>query len=82
MTRWSDDSDGDHAYDPPVTLELVPLATARVGLRPGISLPNTPQGTRMIVEVTSFDIHNFVPVLPRAKSPRRDILLSSESQEC
>ena len=39
-----------------MTLELTPLATARVGLRPPVYLPGTPLGTRVLAEITSFDI--------------------------
>ena len=39
-----------------MTLELVPLATARVGLKPMTFLPGTPQGTRTVAELSSFDI--------------------------
>jgi hypothetical protein len=39
-----------------MTLELVPLATATVGLRPMVSLPSTPRGTRTVAEPSSFDI--------------------------
>lgn len=39
-----------------MTLELVPLATAVVRLRPIAHLPNTPRGTRVHAEIESFDI--------------------------
>jgi hypothetical protein len=39
-----------------MTLELVPLATGRVKVRPSVWLPNTPQGARGIYEITSFDV--------------------------
>jgi Protein of unknown function (DUF3237) len=39
-----------------MTLELVPLATGRVSVAPLISIPNTPMGTRIIGELTAFDL--------------------------
>ena len=36
-----------------MTIELVPLMTATINLREPIMLPNTPSGTRLIVEVAS-----------------------------
>jgi hypothetical protein len=36
-----------------VTIELVPLCTATINLREPFMLPNTPSGTRLIVEVAS-----------------------------
>jgi hypothetical protein len=36
-----------------MTIELVPLMTATINLREPIMLPNTPSGTRIIVEVAS-----------------------------
>jgi hypothetical protein len=39
-----------------MSLELVPLAHAVVALAPPIIIPNTPLGTRIIVEVTAFDL--------------------------
>ena len=39
-----------------VALELVPLANAVVSLAPPVMIPNAPQGTRVIVEVTGFDV--------------------------
>ncbi len=35
-----------------MTIELVPLMTATINLREPIMLPNTPSGTRIIVEVS------------------------------
>lgn len=37
-------------------LELVPLATAKVGVKPIIWLPDTPLGTRGIGELSSFEM--------------------------
>ena len=37
-------------------LELVPLSNARVSVAPPISIPNTPLGTRIIGELTAFDL--------------------------
>jgi Protein of unknown function (DUF3237) len=36
-----------------MSIELVPLMTATINLREPIMLPNTPSGTRLIVEVAS-----------------------------
>ncbi len=36
-----------------MTIELVPLMTATINLREPIMLPNTPSGTRLIIEVAS-----------------------------
>jgi Protein of unknown function (DUF3237) len=36
-----------------MTIELIPLTTATIRLREPMVLPNTPSGTRMIVEVES-----------------------------
>jgi hypothetical protein len=40
----------------PMALELLPLATGRVGVRPIVWIPNTPLGTRLVGELSSFDI--------------------------
>jgi hypothetical protein len=37
-------------------LELVPLGTARVNLAPVLTLENTPLGTRLVVEITGYEI--------------------------
>ena len=37
-----------------MSIELVPLGTATIGLAPPMIIPNTPLGTRLIVEVSSF----------------------------
>ena len=37
-------------------LELVPLAAARVAIRTPVYLPNTPAGTRVVAEVSAFDV--------------------------
>ena len=39
-----------------MTLELVPLSTMVVELADPLVLPNTPSGTRVIVEVNSFTV--------------------------
>ena len=39
-----------------MTIELVPLCTINVGLAPPFILPDTPSGTRVIVEVESFEV--------------------------
>ncbi len=39
-----------------MTIELIPLATATATLAEPMFLPDTPLGTRVIAEVTSFDI--------------------------
>ncbi len=40
----------------PVSVELIPLATGRVGVRPLVWIPNTPLGTRVLGELSSFDL--------------------------
>ena len=40
----------------PMALELLPLATGRVSVRPIVWIPNTPLGTRLVGELSSFDI--------------------------
>jgi len=40
----------------PMALELLPLATGRVGVRPIVWIPNTPLGTRLVGELSFFDI--------------------------
>lgn len=37
-------------------LELVPLANGRVTVAPLITIPNTPSGTRIVGELTAFDL--------------------------
>ena len=39
-----------------MTIELIPLATATATLTEPVFLPDTPLGTRVIAELTSFDI--------------------------
>lgn len=39
-----------------MTIELVPLATGRVVIRPAILLPDTPSGLRGVSEISSFDL--------------------------
>lgn len=39
-----------------MTIELVPLCTINVGLAAPFILPDTPSGTRVIVEVESFEV--------------------------
>lgn len=39
-----------------MSIELVPLCTARITLAEPFFLPDTPAGTRVIVETTSFDV--------------------------
>ena len=39
-----------------MTLELVPLCTATASLRPGLFIPDTPSGTRVIVDVTAVEL--------------------------
>jgi hypothetical protein len=38
-----------------MTLELVPLGTAALGLAAPVMMPGTPSGTRVIVEITSAE---------------------------
>jgi hypothetical protein len=39
-----------------MSIELVPLCTIRASLAPPFILPDTPSGTRVIVEVTGFEV--------------------------
>ena len=41
--------------DTVMTVELIPLGTADVGLSEPIMMPGTPSGTRVVIELTSVD---------------------------